>query len=114
FAEFEVVPRQSAKGAERPEIREISVVEALDPTTLLVDEDRRIRPAKRLADLRAEPDDLIAGVDVAPEQEQPVGVRVAQQRHLVGGEFVSLDTNEQGERGIGHCSLPPDLTRSRP
>ena len=117
LGEVEVLPRERAEGTEAAEARPLAVVEPLNAAALLVDEHRRIGPADGLPELRAEPPDLVRIVEIAPEQEEPIGVRVAEEGGLVGGELVPRRADEEGKgrAGHGYCPVPESgLTRSRP
>ena len=77
--------------------------EALNPSAFLIDENRRVGIADRVAQLPGQRRDLRRVVDIAREQDEPERPNVTEERALVGRQFGSLATIDRGT--CRHCDL---------
>ena len=68
----------------------------LDTAALLIDQDRRVLPPKRLANVAAKPLHLLRIVGVSLEEDDAPRAGVAQERTLVGRELRSRESTDEG------------------
>lgn len=74
-------------------------LQALHPAAFLIDQDRRVGAADRIAQGGRQAADPIRGLAVALKQDEAERVRIAEEAALVGLELRPLQAEDRGKQG---------------